>query len=117
MLITDFVVLDFSAPKIANGEITCKILHIDNFGNTITNVSNNDLEQAGFYSGCSVRVTIHNKRFVVPFCSAYGEVSVSSPLLLVGGNNFLELAVNQGDASTFFGAHVGDTVCFSVVKC
>ncbi|MCW4033841.1 MAG: SAM-dependent chlorinase/fluorinase [Candidatus Bathyarchaeota archaeon] len=47
------------------------------------------------------------------FGSAYGEVTDGSPLLLIGSSNFLELAINQGNAAKLFEVKVGDIFCVS----
>ena len=95
------------------GELEGEVLSIDSFGNIISNISEEELEFAGFNEGDSLVVTVGNKSSNVQFCSAYGEVPVGTLLTLVGSSNFLEAAANQGSALKFFEAKIGDTFLVS----
>jgi len=44
------------------------------------------------------------------FRKAYGEVAAQEPLALIGSHNFLELSINQGNASKVFKVKNGDKV-------
>jgi S-adenosylmethionine hydrolase len=110
--INDYIVPDFAKPVAKDRGLRGEILHIDDFGNIISNISAEDLKKMGFTEGCSLLVRVGNKILSVMFCSAYSEVPVGTPLALIGGSNFLEVAVNQGSAATVFGAKVEEA--FSV---
>ena len=107
--ISDYIVPEFAKPDERNGELRGKILHIDDFGNVISNISADDLKKAGFHKANSLIVRLGGKTLSVRFCSAYGEVPAGTPLALIGSSNFLEVAINMGSASTVFGAKVGET--------
>jgi S-adenosylmethionine hydrolase len=113
--IHDYVVPEFAKPDTKMGEVVGEVLHVDGFGNVVSNISAEDLMRAGFRERDSLVVAVGGKSLNVPFCSAYGEVSVGVPLALIGGSNFLEAAVNQGSASEVFGAKVGMPFRVSVV--
>ena len=85
------------------------VLHIDGFGNVVSNLAEQDLQKAGFREGGSLSVMLGGKSLVLRFCSAYGEVQSGTALVLVGGSGFLEVAVNEGSASRMLGAKVGDS--------
>jgi S-adenosylmethionine hydrolase len=106
--ISDYVFPDFAKPHVTGGELVGEVLYIDGFGNVISNISAEDLEPYAVGDGDALVVVVGDKTLRVPFCCAYGGVSVGSVLALVGGGNFLEVAVNQGSASKVFGAKVGD---------
>jgi S-adenosylmethionine hydrolase len=112
--LNDYIFPEFIKPKMKEGELMGEVLSIDRFGNIISNISEEELEFAGFNKGDSLVVTLGNNSSNVPFCSAYGEVPVGTLLTLVGSSNFLEAAANQGSALKFFEAKVGDT--FQVSK-
>ena len=86
-----------------------EVLHIDGFGNIVSNISAEDLESAGFREGSSLLVRLGSKSLILRFCSAYGEVPAGTSLALIGSSDFLEVAVNQGSASRIFKAKVGDS--------
>ena len=115
-VIDDYVFPEFVKPQMKQGELVGEVLCIDGFGNIISNIQAEDLERAGFHEGDSLVVVVGGKNLSVLFCSAYGEVPVGSSLALIGGGNFLEVAVNQGSASEVFGVKVGDAFRVSVVE-
>jgi S-adenosyl-L-methionine hydrolase (adenosine-forming) len=88
--------------------VTGKVLYVDSFGNAITNITEKDLEGAGLCQESRLRVDGIQAR--LRFCSAYGEVEVGEPLALIGSHGFLEISVNQGDASKDFGLKIGDKI-------
>jgi len=112
--IQDYILPEFAKPHPRNGELLGEVLHIDDFGNIISNITLEDLEKMGFHKGGSLLVTLDSKTLTIQFCSAYGEVASGTPLALIGSSNFLEVAVNQESASRIFGAKVGDTFHVSV---
>jgi S-adenosyl-L-methionine hydrolase (adenosine-forming) len=112
--IHDYIVPDFVKPRQRNGELLGEVLHIDDFGNTISNISAEDLKKMGINEGYTLHVRLGGKTMTLKFCSAYGEVPVGAPLALIGGSNFLEVAVNQKSASRSFKAKVGDAFHVSV---
>ena len=114
--IDDYIVPDFAKPHQRNGKLLGEVLHVDDFGNIISNISAEDLKNVGINEGTSLQVRLGDKIVSLRFCSVYGEVASDNPLALVGGSGFLEVAINQGSASRTFGAKVGDSFCVSVVS-
>jgi S-adenosylmethionine hydrolase len=92
-------------------KITGEVMNVDGFGNVITNITEKDLESFGDTKELGLKVGRREMR--LRFCKAYGNVGVGRPLALVGGQGFLEISVNQGDASKVFGLKSEDkiTVC------
>jgi S-adenosylmethionine hydrolase len=116
LVIHDYVFPEFAKPHMNRGELAGEVLHIDSFGNIISNISAEDLERVGFHEGDSLIVAVGSKTFNILFCSVYGEVPVGAPLALIGSRDFFEVAVNQENASAIFEAKVGDTFCVSKVS-
>jgi len=112
--IHDYILPEFAKPQAKRGELIGEVLHIDDFGNIVSNITLEDLESARFHEGNSLLVTLGSKTLNIQFCSAYGEVPSGTPLALIGSSNFLEVAVNQESASKIFKAKVGDTFHISV---
>ncbi|MEM2320337.1 MAG: S-adenosyl-l-methionine hydroxide adenosyltransferase family protein [Candidatus Bathyarchaeia archaeon] len=106
--IFDPVVPSFAKPSISNGSIEGEIIHVDDFGNLITNIEYNDLKSAGIEEGDYLTVKIGREKLALKLCRAYSEVEVNAPLAIIGSCGLLEISVNQGNASTFFGANVGE---------
>ncbi len=107
LAIQDYLLPEFAKPHQRNGELRGEILHIDDFGNIVSNITLEDLEKMGL-RGNSLLVRLGNKTLSMRFCSAYGEVPAGTPLALIGSSKFLEVAVNQRSASGIFKAKVGE---------
>ena len=113
--IRDYVFPEFAEAQSKGGKLLGEILHIDDFGNIISNISAKNIKDAGFREGDFLLVTLGNKTLNLQFCSAYGEVPAGAFLALIGSGNFLEVAVNQGNASNVFKPEVGDIFSAYVV--
>jgi len=83
-----------------------EIIHIDGFGNIITNFKEKELELMGIKG--MVNVKLKNTR--LKLCKAYAEVEARKPLAIIGSHNFLEISINQGNAADTFKTKVGDKV-------
>jgi len=83
------------------------VVHIDRFGNCVTNISREVLEnnprslQAKCYVGSTIVEGVHN---------TYTDVPQGEPLVLLGSSNHLEVGVNGGDAATLLTIHKGSPV-------
>ncbi len=106
--IQDYILPEFAKPQTKKGEVVGEVLHIDGFGNIISNISAENLERVSIREGQTLRVKLGNKTLKLRFCSAYGEVPAGTSLALIGASDFLEAALNQGNASETFEAKVGD---------
>jgi S-adenosyl-L-methionine hydrolase (adenosine-forming) len=79
------------APKRGRGEI----VHVDHFGNLITNFTSLDGELvAGTFRARKLR-------------RAYGDVAPGEPLALIGSHGFVEIAVRDGSAANLLGLQRG----------
>jgi len=85
----------------STGHMIGHIIHIDRYGNLITNLRSKDIPAGG------AAVEIRNQRIdkTSPF---YAQDS--GLIAVVGGNDYLELSVRNGSAASALGASVGDTV-------
>ncbi len=90
--------LDLFDYKIDGETIECRILFIDRFGNAVTNVKAEDLEDAkGFYV---------NETYI-PMVRTYSDVAIGDPLALIGSFGTLELSVRNGSFADAFGVKSG----------
>lgn len=89
------------------GALVGRIIHVDHFGNCITNITPAHLEEAGM--GGAITVQIIDQRIPGPF-RTYAEGTPGSLLALVGSSDRLELAVCNGSAARTLGVGMGDTV-------
>ena len=94
--------------------IDCLIQYVDSFGNGITNIPiiNNKIQNYDLTidEGMKINVNIKGELFEGLFTSYYENVPIGSILFLVGSTGFLELSINQGNASKKLGFNVGDII-------
>ena len=106
--IVKFVVPKFAGAVSWKGAIAGEVIHVDDFGNIITNIREGDLGSIGV--GRSVKARLKKGEVKMRFCKAYGEVEAGKPLTLIGSHGFLEISINQGNASRVFKIKNGDAV-------
>ncbi len=85
-----------------------EIIHVDGFGNIITNLTAKELESLGIKE--SLNVKIGETALRLKLCRAYAEVKAKKPLAIIGSHDFLEISVNRGSAAEMFKAKAGDKV-------
>jgi len=98
-VITDFVVPDYSEVKIERGAADCEVVHVDGFGNVVTNLHSKDLGKTAIRYGSLFKLKYKGKSVGLKLCRTYSDVRVGALLGLIGSHGFLEIAVNQGSAA------------------
>ena len=86
-----------------DGSLVGRILHVDNFGNLITNIRSGDLPQDRKTITIEVR-----DRLIRGLSRTYDEGG--ELLALVGSSGYLEVSLNGGSARDLLNAEVGDQV-------
>ena len=100
--ITSLAILPLLHPYQAQDDtLVGHILHIDNFGNLITNIKSDDLPKQ------AITVEVANQS--IPGLSRTYEEG-SGLLALIGSSGYLEISLKGGNAGTFLDAEVGDDV-------
>jgi S-adenosylmethionine hydrolase len=87
--------------KDAMGHMVGHIIHIDRFGNLITNLRSSDIPAGG------AAVEISNQR--IDSTNRY-YTQGSGLMAIIGSNDYLELSIKDGSAAAILGAHIGDTL-------
>ena len=91
-----------------NGDIRARIIHIDHFGNCVTNLTR-DLVKPN-------ATLVINRKTIRDFRNFYGEDSAQTPFAIWGSAAFLELSVNGSSAAKLLHASPGDTVLLKPQK-
>jgi len=88
----------FPLPKLVEepGRLRGGIIHVDRFGNLITNISAESLRTRQVKG-------IWFKGRQLPFLRTYAEVKEGEPLAIIGSTGLLEIAVFRGSAAERFG--------------
>lgn len=85
-----------------------EVLHIDGFGNIITNLTEKELRQLNIKD--VVHVALKNFELKLRLCKAYAEAKPRELLAIIGSHNFLEISINQGNAANKFKTRTGDKI-------
>jgi len=101
--ITSLVILPASTPSQEADTLTGHVIHIDNFGNLITNIRSTDLPQ----EHRPVAIEVGNK-LISGLSRTYAEGE--GLLALIGSSGYLEISLKNGDARAFLGVEVGSEV-------
>jgi S-adenosylmethionine hydrolase len=108
--ITDFVRLPpLQATISADGKVRARIIHIDRFGNCVTNITSDDLTAKAIEAGATLRI---KGKSVKSFRSHFAEKATSRDKVfgIWGSAGFLELAAANESAAKILHAQRGDSV-------
>jgi S-adenosylmethionine hydrolase len=112
--IEGFIRLPGYTPKVKEGEVEATIIHIDGFGNCVTNVTYETLSQIGVGDWSAFRVKVAGEELTLPYVRRFSAVPEGELLLLVAGGGYMEVSVNQGSAEKSLGLKKGDKVHLSL---
>ncbi|MFN3420094.1 MAG: S-adenosyl-l-methionine hydroxide adenosyltransferase family protein [Armatimonadota bacterium] len=106
--VSELVKLPPLKAELSERTIQAKVIHIDRFGNAITNLRHEDFVK--WMSGKRAwTAKIGGVRFN-SLNSSYAEVPTGEPLLLFNSYGLLEVAVNRGNAAEQIGIRKGDVL-------
>jgi S-adenosylmethionine hydrolase len=88
-------------PPRSKGPVRGKILHVDNFGNIITNLK---ISGSGPLRGT---ISLGRKK-IREHSETYAAGPARTPFMIVGSTGLLEISVKNGDAAVTLGIEVGD---------
>ncbi|MFB0561712.1 MAG: S-adenosyl-l-methionine hydroxide adenosyltransferase family protein [Candidatus Lokiarchaeia archaeon] len=102
----------WSIPKsiIKQRSILGEIIHIDQFGNGITNITKIDLKKINATYDTNIKIKTGGKKITSPFTRAYGFAKTGEYVCVIGSYNFLEISINQGNAAKKLGLKVGNKI-------
>lgn len=102
--------LKLPQPVYKNDYITGEILYIDRFGNLVSNINSDLIKDKKM-----VQIKIRKKK-LGHLRNYYAEVKEGEVIILIGSNNLLEIAVNQGSAQKLLKAKTGDKITIEKIK-
>jgi S-adenosyl-L-methionine hydrolase (adenosine-forming) len=95
-------------PVISAYHMRATVIHIDSYGNVVTNLERTAFEEA--LQGRKFRL-YYNPHDPLDFVSrSYASVGIGEPLCLFNEANQLEIAINMGNASTLLNLKLGETI-------
>ena len=105
---SDYVVKEAMKPIIQGNKIVGNVIHIDNFGNAITNIKKEDVLR--FSENKQLRINYRKDDYIDRIVKDYSDVPTSYSLARFNGIDYLELCINCGHAADLLGLAVGDAV-------
>ncbi len=110
-MIKDFVKPKFAKVKFLKGKVAGEVLHVDRFGNIVTNIREEALsclEAKDF-----ARVNINQRETQLKLGKSYAEAKLNESLVLIGSQGYIEIAKYKGNASEEFNAKPSDKITLS----
>ncbi len=104
--IDDFVKFKVERPERHGNQVKGEILHIDHFGNVITNIPDEMVKDANM-------IDLHGLK--IRMVKTYGEGKNGELIALINSENLLEFAVNQGSAELMLNYAPGDKIKVEVL--
>jgi S-adenosylmethionine hydrolase len=106
--IHDVVKPSFAKVKASKDKLEGEVLHVDGFGNIVTNIGEETL--ANVKPSSSFNVEIGGCNVKARLARTYGEAKPKEAIILVGSQCYVEIAMNQRSAAQELKAKPGDKV-------
>jgi len=104
----DYVKPSFSEPKIQKNKIFGEIIHIDHFGNLVTNIKPELLYEKKVEYGSHLKIALGKRKPVkTVFLRTYSEAPQGKILVMVGSGDFIEISANLANAAKLLNAKIG----------
>jgi S-adenosyl-L-methionine hydrolase (adenosine-forming) len=101
-------VAEWTVPRLTAGALHGEVIHIDRFGNAVTNIIAKDLER---FSPRMEHFRVRaGGRDILGLSRTYGDHPPDTILALIGSCDHLEIAVGMGDCARKLGLEVEDPV-------
>jgi S-adenosylmethionine hydrolase len=98
-LFPGWIQLEFPKVKTEKDIFLAQIIHIDRFGNIVTNITRDRFDEAQGYEKEFIEINVSNQRVKIPICTAYDQVDIGESLAIFGSSDFLEISKNQKSAA------------------
>ena len=108
--ITDYSKSRCAQPVRKGSGVTVEVIHIDSFGNVISNLSTNDALKPEFRHGKKISLLVGRHRISAIFVKTYSDLKPNQLGALIGSHGFLELACRESSAAKRIRARKGSLV-------
>jgi len=106
--VTDFVMLDLAKPVLDGSRLTGTVVHVDRFGNVITNVDRRSFERLANGS-MALQLTV-GAHVIERIVSTYAEIRPGEIGALFGSTDHLEIAAHAASAADRMQVSIGAPV-------
>ena len=110
--IADLAALPWPSAAVRGGRLCGEVIHIDRFGNAITNI---DRDDPRLLTAEAAQVSLGG-RTIGPIRGHYAQAQAGELLALFGSSGLLEIAARDGSAAHIAAAAVGDEVAVALTQ-
>lgn len=97
--VREIVELGIQGAKVERGTLECRVLHVDVFGNVITNADNRSVEKFRAKKGQRLVVRCEGRTLLARYVETYSEIRRGEVAVLRGSQGYVEVAVREGSAA------------------
>jgi len=97
--VTDYVKSPYGNAVFERKTVICEILHVDRFGNIVTNLSQNSLSQHNITLAEKLILSVGNRRFSTRVVGTFSDLREGEVGALFGSHGFLEVAAREKSAA------------------
>ncbi|MBN1323094.1 MAG: SAM-dependent chlorinase/fluorinase [Methanotrichaceae archaeon] len=108
--IDDLTMFPIVRGGLEDGNVSGAVVHVDRYGNLLTNIEGGLLGEAGFARGDPLEIEVGDANLTATWVDTYGDVPLGKWLLLVSPSGQVEIARNMESAADSIGASAGDDV-------
>ncbi len=108
--ISRMVTPSFTRATYTKDKLVGEVLHVDRFGNIITNIQRSLISSFKAVEGEVFQAKVGKDCRKIKFSRTYGNVPIGALVMVVGSGDFLEISVNRGCANDLFKADVGSQI-------
>ena len=95
-----------NTPRLSSQSIVeCEVIHIDNYGNVVLNITKNQFEALG--NNHPFRIQFKHVEDIDTISSSYADAREGYKLARFNNNGYLEICINRGNAASLFGLRLG----------
>lgn len=111
--IDELVTYRWTVPIADKDGLEGMVIHIDKFGNLITNISESLLEEV--IDDKNVRIYVGNT-ILDEIATTFGKVTEGEPVAYIGSSGMLEVGINKGSAEEMLGVQKGAQISLILQK-
>ena len=108
--IFDPVRIEARRAGIEGGALVGAVVHVDHFGNLVTNIPHPLAEEGGLASGDRIEISVGEGILEAAFGSTYADVPVGEWVAFIDRSGRLVIAINMGSAAEVLAASFGEEV-------
>ena len=115
-LIQDWIQITIPKAQVSGNKIHGEIIHIDKFGNVITNISQQIFQTVLQSNENKLKLMINKRTLTIPLCKSYNEGEIGDLLGIFGSTGFLEISRNQASAANSLEIEINDKISIGSVS-